>query len=109
MPTYRTHITNTLNVLTGADIEGSNTLAKRRRPLPLLEVHSGNTTTGLFDAFLILSSDFAPPNGSPFVDGVCPSDERTFQSDTSWKPVMGMRCMAPGLLMAIAAEPVPVR
>lgn len=80
--TYRTHITNTLNALTGTEIEGSNTSANRSRPLPLLVVHSGKTTSGLLDAFLMVSSDFAPSNGSPFVDGVCPSEERTFHSDT---------------------------
>ena len=98
-----------MNALTGTEIEGSNTSANRSRPLPLLVVHSGKTTTGLLDAFLMLSSDLDPSNGSPFVDGVCPSDERIFHSDTWWKPVIGIRCMEPDLLIVMAAEPVPVR
>ena len=105
---YRTHITNTLNSFTGTGMEGSKTSANRSRPRPLLVVHSGKTTTGLLAEVRMLSSDFDPSKDSPLVDGVCPREESTFQRETWWKPVIGMRCIAPSLLIAIAAEPVPV-
>jgi hypothetical protein len=42
---YLTHITNTVYCFTGIFV--LKTFANRSKPLPLLVVHSGNTTTGL--------------------------------------------------------------
>lgn len=56
--THRTHIMKTLYFLVGTGCP-TNTSANLSKPLPLLVVHSGNTTMGLFTPRLISSKLFA--------------------------------------------------
>lgn len=102
------HMTNTLNFWTGTSIP-EKTSAKRRRPLPLLVVHSGKTTTGR-SALPRMFSNVVYSGMSAGEAGVAPVDAMRVRSETGLKP----RILERGVGMRvegdeIAAEPVPVR
>lgn len=101
---YRTHITKTLNPLTGTAM--LNTLANRSSPLPLLVVHSGNTTIGRLAVFLISSIDEA--GADPDVVGTCPVKLIIWSRETCLNPTIGIRVDGVRAACWMFAEPVPV-
>lgn len=87
-----------------------NTSAKRNIPLPLLVVHSGNTTSGREALPLMLSNERnGDPDGEASNGGAWPVKRSIEKRDTSRNPVTGMWAVAtlPGDCML--ADPVPVR
>lgn len=84
---YRTHITKTLNPLTGTAM--LKTLANRSRPLPLLVVHSGNNTIGRLAVFLRSSIENA--GAELDVVGTCPVKLIILSKETCLNPMIGIR------------------
>lgn len=86
------------------------TSAKRKIPLPLLVVHSGNTTSGWVALPLMLSNERrGDPNGEALNGGTWPVKRSMEKRDTSRNPVIGMRAATTLLGDCILADPVPVR
>jgi len=84
---YLTHITKTFQPFIGRDSRKIS--ANRNKPLPLLVVHSGKTTTGRSDVLRISSNErgLAP---AVVGEGTLPVSLRMVNNETSLKPVIGI-------------------